>query len=134
MRRSSSSADNCSAGALGSLESAAAEIYTQIHIQQCPDMIATCPLADNDSNKALGCLSIACALIDERDRREDPSRWHQCSLDNGSAEPLEYFVSGSLSLAYARDDDERAEEMILPERINHLYVCWTNGIHAVVMH
>ena len=47
---------------------------------------------------------------------------------------LEYFVSGSLSLAYALDDDERAEKMILPERINHLYVCWTNGIHAVVMH
>ena len=47
---------------------------------------------------------------------------------------LECFVSGSLSLAYALDDDERAEKMILPERINHLYVCWTNGIHAVVMH
>ena len=35
---------------------------------------------------------------------------------------LEYFVSGSLSLAYALDDDERAEKMILPERINLLYV------------
>ena len=102
MRRSSSSADNGSAGALGSLDSAAAEIYTEIHIQQCPDMIATCPLADNDSNKALGCLPIACALNDERDRREDPSRWHPCSLDNGSAGVL------CLSLAYVLDDDERA--------------------------
>ena len=32
------------------------------------------------------------------------------------------------------DDDERTEKMVLPERINHLYVCWTNGTHAVAMH